>query len=75
MKSPRWISWVLVSSPKASHASFVIGSAVAVRVSKQSLGELTFAIASKMPHWRNRCIVAGRRPIPAPTSRTWRACS
>lgn len=46
MKSPRWIRWVWVCSPDAGHASFMIGPPVGVRISKYSLGELTFAIAS-----------------------------
>ena len=37
--------------------------------------ELTAAMASKMPHWRNWSIDDGRRPMPAPTSPIWAACS
>lgn len=75
MKSPRWMRCVWVCSPSAYHASFMMGSPVGVRISKYSLGELTRAIASRIPHSRKRFMVTGRSPMPAPTSRIRLACS
>ena len=55
--------------------SSAMRSPVAVCTSKLVLGEVTFSITSRMPHWRKRSSDEGRRPMPAPTSWISDACS
>ena len=76
MKSPRCTKWVeALKACFSGHSSIAMRWPCAVRISKKLLAVVTRSMASKIPSLRNWSMVEGRRPIPAPTSRTCRACS